>query len=386
MFANAVKLFSINDFDIKIAPGWVLIAALITWSLSRQYFPQALPGAPPSTYMAMAVFGMLGLFASLLLHELAHSVVARQLGIEIKGITLFLFGGVAEMSREPHSARAEFWIAVAGPAMSICLAFGFWVLGALVAETGASEPIVAILIYLGTINLVLALFNLLPAFPLDGGRVLRAAVWYQTGDALMATRVATQSGSLLAYGLMWLGVIALFRGAIASGLWSILIGTFVLLAARASMAQHLLKLTSNSQTVRTLMTPNPTTASPDMMLSDVIHDIILHARKSFVPVTETGVLLGHIDMSVLAAIDRENWANTRVGDVFAGLDPAVMLDPDLPISEVLDTIARTGRRKFMVVKEHDLLGVLTTADLTPVLTSQNGHVQPNTSNGEPLQD
>jgi len=384
MFRNAVTLFSINDFDIKVAPGWVLIAALITWSLSRQYFPQTLPDATPSTHMAMAVFGMLGLFASLLLHELAHSVVARQLGIEIKSITLFLFGGVAEMREEPSSAPAEFWIAVAGPAMSLCLAFGLWILGALAASTGASEVVAAVLFYLGTVNLVLALFNLLPAFPLDGGRVLRAAIWYQTGDALKATRVATQSGTVLAYGLMWLGIVALFGGSIVSGLWFILIGTFVLLAARASMAQHLLKSAVDGRTVRTLMTPNPTTVSPDMMLSEVIPDIILGARKSFVPVTEADVLLGYIDTSLLAGIDRENWGNTRVGDVFAGLDPAVMLDPDMPVQKVLDAIMRTGKRKFMVVKDHDLLGVLTMADLTHLLAPQHDGAHPSHARGKTL--
>ncbi|WP_234817615.1 site-2 protease family protein [Thalassobacter stenotrophicus] len=370
MFANAVKLFSINNFDIKIAPGWVLIAALITWSLSHQYFPQILPNAPPAVHLTMAICTMLGLFASLLLHELAHSVIARHLGIEIKSITLFLFGGVAEMTQEPRSARAEFWIAVAGPAMSFCLAFGFWIIGAFAVGTNASEAVIAVLSYLGAVNLVLALFNLLPAFPLDGGRVLRAVIWHQTDDALKATRMATQSGTILAYVLMWLGVMALFRGAVISGLWTILIGTFVLLAARASLAQHLLKYASDGRTVRSFMTHNPTTVSPDAMLSDVIHDIVLGARKSFVPVTETGVLLGYIDMSVIANIDRENWANTRVGDVFVGLDPAVMLEPDLAISQVTDIITQTGRRKFMVVKDHDLLGVLTIADLARVMTTQ----------------
>ena len=174
---------------------------------------------------------------------------------------------------------------------------------------------------------------------------------------------------------MWLGIMALFRGAVISGLWTILIGTFVLLAARASLAQHLLKYASDGRTVRSFMTHNPTTVSPDAMLSDVIHDIVLGARKSFVPVTETGVLLGYIDMSVIAKIDRENWANTRVGDVFVGLDPAVMLDPDLAISQVTDIITQTGRRKFMVVKDHELLGVLTMADLARVMTTQT----PNTS-------
>lgn len=163
---------------------------------------------------------------------------------------------------------------------------------------------------------------------------------------------------------------ALFRGAVISGLWTILIGAFVLLAARASLAQHLLRYASDGRTVRSFMTPKPTTVSPDTMLSDVIQNIVLGTGKGFVPVTETGVLLGYIDMSVIAGIDRENWANTRVGDVFVGLEPGVMLDPDLPISQVTDIIIQTGRRKFMVVKDHDLLGVLTIADLARVMTTQ----------------
>ncbi len=373
MFENSVKLFTLNKFDIKVDPSWLLIAALVTWSLSRRYFPQALPEADPSVYLTLAVVAMLGLFASLLLHELAHSVVARSLGVPIKSITLFLFGGVAELEAEPTSARAEFWIAIAGPAMSLSLGVGFWVLEFIAVWSGMPETIAATFSYLALINLVLALFNLLPAFPLDGGRVLRAVLWQQSGDVLSATRSAARSGTALAYILMGIGVVALFQGLVLSGMWQIMIGGFLLLAARASYAQQLSKVAFEGRTVGALMTKDPVTVDPDMTLSEFVNRIMLQNHVSFTPVTEDGVLLGHIDASVLSGIDRENWANTRVGDVFVGLDSQAVTQAEVPIPDLLDTISKTGRRKFMVVSDHDLLGVITLSDVTRYLNSGVSH-------------
>lgn len=367
MFGNAVKIFSLNKFDIKVDPSWLLLAALITWSLSRQYFPHVLPGADATLYLTIAILAMLGLFASLLLHELAHSVVARHFGVQIKSITLFLFGGVAELEQEPTSARVEFWIAVAGPAMSLCLAFAFWILKHFAASSGSPMAPVELLSYLAIVNLVLALFNLIPAFPLDGGRVLRAILWHKTGDILGATRTAARSGTFLAYLLMSMGVITLFQGAMASGMWQIMIGTFVLLASRASYTQELAKTAFEGRAVEALMTRNPVTVSPDIMLSDFVNQIMLQAHVTFVPVAENDVLLGHIDASVLASIERENWATTRVGDVFVGLDTDIMIGADMPVQDLLEQITATGRRKFMVVSDHDLLGVITLSDLTQYL-------------------
>mgnify|MGYP001820596333 FL=1 len=371
MFGNAVKIFSLNKFDIRVDPSWLLIAALITWSLSRQYFPHVLPGADATLYLTISIMAMLGLFASLLLHELAHSVVARRLGVPIRSITLFLFGGVAELEQEPTSARDEFWIAVAGPAMSLCLAFGFWTLKHFAIFAGSPVAPVELLSYLALVNLVLALFNLIPAFPLDGGRVLRAVLWHRTGDMLAATRTAARSGTFLAYMLMSIGVITLFQGAMASVLWQIMIGAFFLLAARASYSQELAKTAFKGRTVDALMTRDAVTVSPDMMLSDFVNQIMLQAHVSFVPVTEGGVLLGHMDASVLTSIERDNWATTRVGDVFVGLDTEIMIGADLPVQDLLDKISATGRRKFMVVSDHDLLGVISLSDLTRFLNARD---------------
>lgn len=369
MFANSVKIFTLNRFEIKVDPSWFLIAALITWSLSRQFFPDVLPGAATSVYLTMAVIAMLGLFASLLLHELAHSIVARHLGVPIKSITLFLFGGVAELEVEPCSAQVEFWIAVAGPAMSLCLAVGFWTLEYIAIWSGLPAVLIHIVSYLALINLILALFNLLPAFPLDGGRVLRAILWARSGDVLYATRSAARSGAVLAYALMALGVVSLFEGALVAGIWQIMIGGFVLVAARASYTHQLAKVAFDGRTVGALMTRNPIIVSPDVTLSEYVNQIMLQKHVTFVPVLEGDVLLGHMDPSVLAGIDRENWENTRVGDVYVGLDQGVMIDADTPIQDLLDVISNTGQRKFLVVSDHVLLGVISLSDLTRFLSS-----------------
>ncbi|WP_299417775.1 site-2 protease family protein [uncultured Sulfitobacter sp.] len=367
MFANSVKVLTINQFDIKVDPSWLIIAALVTWSLSQNFFPDALPGLSSEAYLAMAVIAMLGLFTSLLLHELAHSVVARHLGVPIKSITLFLFGGVAELEAEPKSGLAELWIAIAGPLMSLVLALGFWGLAGAGTLIAIAPAIPSVLSYLALINLVLALFNMVPAFPLDGGRVLRAYLWHRSGDVLAATRTAARSGTFFAYFLMALGVTALFGGAVIAGLWQVMIGGFVLMAARASYTAQLSKTVFEGQTVRSLMTPDPITVGPDITLATFVNQIMLRYSVSFVPVTEEHVLLGHMDQSLLSGIDRENWASTRVGDVFVGLHDAVMVSPDTLVPDLMDRIRQTGHRKFMVVSDHHLEGVITLSDLTACL-------------------
>ena len=367
MFSNSVKLLSVAGFEVKVDPSWLIIASLVTWSLSQQYFPSVLPEMTAATYLTMAVIGMLGLFGSLLLHELAHSVVARHLGLQIKSITLFIFGGLAELGAEPKSARDEFWIAIAGPAMSLCLALGFWILAHIAFSASSATPLVEVLSYLALINLVLALFNMVPAFPLDGGRVLRAYLWHRNGDALAATRAASQSGTVFAYFLMALGIVTLFQGGVVTGLWYVLIGSFVLVAARSSYTSQLARKVFADKSVRDVMTQSPITVGPELVLSEFVNKIMLRDNISFVPVVEGDVLLGHIDQFVLSGIASENWGNTRVGDVFVGLEPSTIVAPDISIKELLDIIAETNQRKFMVVDDHTLLGVITLADLTRYL-------------------
>lgn len=376
MFAHAIKIMTLQGFDIKVDPSWLLIAALITWSLATQYFPDTLPGAAAGAHLLLAVIAMLGFFASLILHELAHSVIARHYDVEIKGITLFVFGGVAELGSEPKTAGSEFLIALAGPVMSLVLALGFWFMGLLLSAMDVSA-VSAVIGYLALINLVLAVFNLLPAFPLDGGRILRAYLWARGTDFLAATRTATRAGSAFAYGLMALGLMTLFAGGVIPGLWQIFIGIFLLAAARGTYQQEFMKSAFQTQTVATMMTGTPITATPDQTLSSIVNQIMLANRITFVPVVEDGALLGYLDGEVLSKIDREHWPSTQAGDVYVPLNDLNSVTTNIPADQVMRRMTQTGQRKLMVVENRDLLGVITLSDLLGYLeVLQQTHSSP----------
>jgi predicted transcriptional regulator len=220
-----------------------------------------------------------------------------------------------------------------------------------------------VLAYLATINLILAVFNMVPAFPMDGGRVLRAYLWHRHGNVLKATRTAAQSGAVVGYALTLLGLWVLFQGGSTAGLWYILIGFFVLGAARSAYQNQLMQSTFADKTVAAVMIRDPVVVSPEITLSEFVNQVMLKHRVSFAPVVADGVLIGQIDKDVLSAIDRDNWTNTRVGDVFAGLDVAATIPPQMSIPALLQRIAGTGQRKFLVVEDHKLLGVVTLANL-----------------------
>ena len=363
MFSNTIRLFNIDGFEIKLDPSWFLIAGLITWTLSTQYFPVTLPGLTGTAYLVLAIVAMLGFFGSLLLHELSHSVVARSYGVQIKGITLFIFGGMAELETEVPTAKAELWVALAGPAMSLCLSLGFWISSLVIQTVFDITALAVVLSYLATVNLIIAVFNMVPAFPLDGGRVLRAYLWSRHGDVLKATKTAARSGTIFGYTLIILGVMVLFQSAATAGLWYVLIGFFVLAAARSAYQNQLMHSTFDGKTVSAVMVRDPIVVAPELTLSLFVNQVVLKHGVSFAPVVSDGVLIGQIDKDVLSAIDRENWGNTRVGDVFAGLDVATTIAPDMPVEDLLKEIAATGTRKFMVVEDHKLLGVVTLANL-----------------------
>lgn len=364
MFSNAVRLFDIFGFQIKVDPSWLIIAALIVWSLSVGYFPEAVPDLHRSDHLALAVVAMLGLFVCLILHELAHSLVARRFGLGVGGITLFLFGGVAELDQEPESAGSEFWIAIAGPVMSFALALLFWLLHGAVVVAGASRGLVALFEYLAAINLILALFNLLPAFPLDGGRVLRAALWRARGDLLEATRTASLAGSAFGYALVALGLFALFSGqSVIGSLWPVLIGLFLAGAARGTYQHMLTRRALVGRTVGDLMTRAVHTTDPDRTVRALVEDVMLTHGVGFVPVVEDGRALGYVDTGTVRGIDRDNWDAARVEDVFVALTPEMRTTPREPLETLLKRISQSGRRKFIVEDGQRFAGVVTLSDL-----------------------
>ncbi|WP_456387530.1 site-2 protease family protein [Profundibacter sp.] len=372
MFKNAIDVVKVFDFRIKIDPSWFLIVALIVWSLSTAYFPDALPGYTRAGYILLSILAALGLFGSLILHELAHSLVARRFGVNIAGITLFIFGGVAELEKEPANAKSEFWIAIAGPVMSLFLGGVALVTSAAIQSSGLSHAGAVLFSYLGLINLVLAAFNMVPAFPLDGGRILRAALWAYRGDLLWATRIASTAGSIFGYALVFSGLWALFSGVTVGGLWQILIGMFVLSASKGTYQHLATKQALKDQTVRALMTQQSSVASPADTLDHVVNDIMLGHNVSFVPVLDGDHLLGYIDTLMVQKVGRDKWVATLVGDAYVVVSDANTIAPDTPTQALMDKITRTGQRKFLVSDGNALLGVITLADLTTYLAIRQG--------------
>ena len=240
MFDDRITLFTLFGFKVQVDASWIVIALLVTWSLATGYFPSSYEDLAPGSYWLMGIVGAAGLFASIIFHEFWHSAVARHFGLPMKGITLFIFGGIAEMSQEPDRPKTEFLMAVAGPVASVFLGFGFYGLQS-VAEAGGEPTILGgVLGYLAFINWLLAGFNILPAFPLDGGRILRSILWSIRDDLMWATRVVCRIGSGFGVALILLGIITMLGGYMINGIWYIVIGLF-LRGAAASSRQRLEK-------------------------------------------------------------------------------------------------------------------------------------------------
>src|SRR5918997_4043923 len=272
MLGKPIPLFKLAGFQIALDWSWLILAVLITWTLASGVFPSYYPDLTPATYWSMGVIAALGLFASIILHELGHATVARRYGLPIRRITLFIFGGVAEMEAEPERPAAEFWVAIAGPIVSFLVGLVCWLL--LQAGAGAGVPVVGVLGYLATINIILAVFNLVPAFPLDGGRILRAALWYWKGSLRWATRVSSTIGGGFGILLIVLGVYRVLVGDFIGGMWWFLIGLFVRFAAQMSYQQVLVRENLRGIPVRRIMSGNPVTVSSGITIAQLIDDYI----------------------------------------------------------------------------------------------------------------
>jgi Zn-dependent protease/CBS domain-containing protein len=372
MFKNALDLADILGFKIRIDPSWLLIAALIVWSLANGYFPDELPGLSQLEYAALGTFSMFGLFASLILHELSHSLVARRYNLAISGITLFVFGGVAELEEEPKTPSSEFWIAIAGPIMSFCLAGIFYVLAALLTYLDISPTLIVVVGYLALINFVLAVFNLIPAFPLDGGRIFRAALWAYKKDLLQATSIASTMGVGFGLFLVITGILSVFSQNLIGGLWSILIGFFVISASRSSYQNLVTASLMKGINVDTLMSRDVYTTQITNSVLDVVDNTIIAKNVTFVPVLEGDHILGFVTLSMLQEIDAENRDTTLIGDIYAPTNAQNTISSDEMMDDAFKKISSNGIRKLIVERNGQLAGVLTLSDMLTFLAIRGG--------------
>jgi Zn-dependent protease/predicted transcriptional regulator len=362
MFGKRITLFKLLGFEVHIDPSWLIIALLVIWSLAKGFFPSNYRDLPPATYLWMGLCGAAGLFFSIVFHELCHSLVARRFGLPMKGITLFIFGGVAEMSDEPSSAKAEFLMAIAGPLSSIFLGLMFYVVTALGDEV-LSTPVTGVIDYLAAINLFLAAFNLLPAFPLDGGRVLRAALWQWKKNLRWATRIASRIGTGFGIFLILVGIFYVVMGSIINGIWLFMIGMFLRNAAQMSYQQVLIRKALEGETVQHFMKRDPVTAPSSISIKELVEDYIYNYHFKMYPVVEGGELIGCIASRQVKDIPRDQWTSRTVGNVASGCSPENTIDPAADALKALSVMSRTGNSRLMVIEDGRLVGIITLKDI-----------------------
>ena len=361
---DSFRLGRIRGIDIGFNWSLLVIAALITWSLAAAVFPNQNPGLADGTYLAMALVAAVLFFASILLHELGHALQAQRDGMEIDGITLWLFGGVARFKGMFPSASAEFRIAIAGPVVSLLLGVLFVGIAVVLDGPQAVEGVAA---WLGYINLALLVFNLLPALPLDGGRVLRSALWQSRGDFGWATRVAASIGR--GFGFLFIfGGLALFilHGAF-SGAWLAFIGWFLLGAASAENRYLIARQALDGLRVRDLMVEDPVTVDPGLTLARFVDDTAWRHRFTTYPVVDGGRIVGLLPFSEVAKVPRAEWDARVVGECYRPKADVLVVDAERPVVEILAELGEPGAGRALVCDEDRLVGLLSVTDVMRAL-------------------
>lgn len=363
MFGKRFTLFRLLGFEVGADPSWLMLALLVTWSLAVGWFPNDAPGLSAATYWWMGVVGALGLFFSIIIHEFSHALVARHYGLPISGITLFLFGGVAQMAEEPTAPRTEFRMAAVGPIASLVLGGAFSLLS-LGAGAAGQIAVAAVLSYLTWINLALALFNLIPAFPLDGGRMLRAVLWGRRGDLRQATRIASDIGSGFGVVLIVLGIFSVVSGDFIGGMWWFLIGLFLRGAAGASYQQTVLRQSLRGVTVGRIMNNRPVAVSPSLTIAELVEDYFYHHYyKMFPVVADDGTVVGSVTLGQIRELPRDYWADTAVAAVMGPCGSDNTVAPETDALDALAQMQRTGNGRLIVAEHGRLVGVVTLKDM-----------------------
>jgi Zn-dependent protease/CBS domain-containing protein len=351
---------------VPVGVNWsvLVVMALIVWTLAAAVFPDAAPDLDTTAYVVMGVIGALVFLTSILLHELGHAVQAQRDDMEIEGITLWLFGGVASFRGMFPSAGAEFRIAIAGPLVTLALGIMFVALSLVPAMP---DEVVAVAAWLGVINLVILVFNLLPAFPLDGGRILRSALWARSGNFAQATERAARAGRVIAFALIGLGVLAFMLTGALGGAWIALIGWFLLMAAGAEANAILAREALRGLRVRDVMSVDPVTAPPGMALGRFMDDIVWRSRFTTYPVADDGRPAGLLPFRRVARVARTEWDTRRVDECMVPLAEVVIVDGDDPLTDAATRLYADELGRALVVEDGRLTGLLSVSDVARAL-------------------
>jgi Zn-dependent protease/CBS domain-containing protein len=360
-------LFKLFGIRVQVDASWLILAVLVTWSLAQGLFPHFYPDLGPTAYWSMGFASMIGLVLSIVLHETSHALVARRHGLPISNITLFLFGGVAELTEEPKTARTEFWMAIAGPIASGALALGFYAAARLMVLLDAPTALEGVTFYLAGINGLLAAFNLIPAFPLDGGRVLRAVLWYRRGDLHSATRTASRNGEMFGFALILLGVFNFVGGNFIGGMWWFLIGLFLRQAAKTSYIQLWTQEIFRGEPVHRFMTRDTVAVPDDITVGAFVRDYVYAYHYDLFPVTHSGRLSGCVLVRDVKKISQESWEQYELSTIAIPCTEDNTISAQSDALRALAQMRRTGNSRLMVIKEGELVGVLVLKDLLDLI-------------------
>lgn len=361
---GSYRLLRIFGIDILVHWSWLAIFVLLTWWLSQGFFKDQYEDWTGGQRWAAAVVSALAFFVSILLHELAHSLVAKREGLPVKSITLFIFGGVSALGSEPETPGQEFRVAIVGPLVSFILAgaFGVVALVAHLSGVGGSPP-AAVVLYLAIVNGAVGVFNMLPGYPLDGGRVLRAALWARGRNLLTATRRASLGGAFIAFGLIAFGVFSILTGNFIGGIWFIVIGWFLRNVSEASYQQQLFRNTLEGTKVGQLINRSFNAASPEMSLNTLVQEYMLARSQRSVPIVAGTELLGLVTMRDLKRVPRDEWETTSVFRAMTPREKLHQVDAREEIMLALEIMAKKNVNQLPVLEFGRFVGFVTRADV-----------------------
>jgi len=369
----SIRLGRIAGIPIGLHYTWFIIAALITFSLAA-HFRQTSPGWSPVLTWGTAAFTALLFFATLVAHELSHALVAMAKGLPVRSITLFALGGIAQIEKDANSAKTEFLVAIAGPITSFVI--GFTCIGIAQAlgwsvEDGGTGVAASVLGWLGSINVLLALFNLVPGYPLDGGRVLRAILWGVYGDGDRATRAAARVGQAVAGLFIAIGVLQFFAGLGVGGLWLVFIGWFLLMAAQTSYAQVTIVEALRGLRVADVMAAECDTADARTTLQALVDDVVLRTGRRCVMVTSNGSISGLVTPHDIRGVDRERWPDVTLGDVMKPVDQLRAVTPETAVTDAFTIMAREDVNQLPVMAGGRLAGMITRGQVLQLLQARS---------------
>lgn len=361
MFGKSFRVARLIGIDIEINPSWLFILAFVAYSLSEGVFPAWHEGWSTAAYWVVGTSAAVLLFVTVLIHELAHAIVAKRRGLDVPRITLFLFGGVSHLSRQPSSAGEEFQIAAAGPATSLLIAGVTALAGWLLNDV--SKYVSALLLYLAGVNTILAVFNILPGFPLDGGRVLRSIAWKRTGSFRQATRIAAGVGEIFGYILIAGGFFLLLSGVFWSGLWFMVIGWFLLGAARAEASNVQLEGVLKRLTARDVMREDFPSVTPGTPIQVIVDDYMVGKGERAVMVANGGTVLGILTVTDVRRVPRSEWPNTPAQTAMTPRDRVVTVVATTPATEVLVLLGERRLNQVPVLEEGRMVGLVTRREI-----------------------